>query len=124
MSPNHELPSARFGQQNVVRHVVRCRKLTFRAAAPLRLGDVDIGVHDDVLGGCGLGDIVPDLETGSILCPARILFDDLLSHASAIGVAQSIDHGNFERNVLALTVVDLVNHLDRIGPAMVLVWTS
>ena len=30
---------------------------------------MDVGVHDDVLGGCGLGDIVPDLETGGILSP-------------------------------------------------------
>jgi len=96
--------------------------LTLRAAAPLGLGDVDIGVHDDVLGRCCLGDIVPDLEAGGILCPARVLFDDLFGHASAIGVAQGIDHGDFERDVLALTVVDLVNHLDRIGPGIMSAW--
>jgi hypothetical protein len=95
-------------------------RFTFRAAAPLSLGDVDIGVHDDVLGGCCLGDIVPDLEAGRILCPARVLFDDLLRNARAIGVSQGVDHGDFERNILALTVVDLVNHLDRIGPGMML----
>jgi hypothetical protein len=83
---------------------------------------VNVGVHDDVLGGCCLGDIVPDLETRSIFCPARVLFDDLFGHASAIGVAQGIDHGDFERNVLALTVVNLVNHLDRIGPGMMSAW--
>ena len=83
---------------------------------------MDIGVHDDVLGRRCLGDIVPDLETGSILCPARVLFDDLFGHASAIGVAQCIDHGDFERDVLALTVVNLVNHLDRVGPDMVSAW--
>ena len=86
----------------------------------MRLGDVDIGVHDDVLGGCGLGDIVPDLETGSVLCPARVLFDNLLGYASTIGVAQGVDHGDFERNIFALTIVNLVNHFDRIGPGKVL----
>lgn len=80
---------------------------------------MDVGVHDDVLGGCGLGDIVPDLETGGILSPTRVLFDDLLGHASTIGVAQGVDHGDFEWNIFALAVVNLVNHLDRIGPGMV-----
>jgi hypothetical protein len=86
----------------------------------LSLGDVDVGMHDDVLGGCRLGDIVPDLESRGILCPARVLFDDLLGHASTIGVSQGIDHGDFERDVLALTVVNLVNHLDGIGPNIML----
>jgi hypothetical protein len=83
----------------------------------LSLGDVDIGVHNDVLGGCRLGDVVPDLETSGILSPARVLFDDFLGHASTIGVAQGVDHGDFERNIFALTFVNLVNHLDRIGPS-------
>ena len=80
-------------------------------------------MHDDVLGGSSLGDIVPDLETGGILSPAGVLFNDLLGHASAIGVAQGIDHGDFERNVLALTLVNLVNHLDRVGSGMMSAWT-
>lgn len=76
-------------------------------------------MHNDVLGGSSLGDIVPDLESSGILSPARVLFDDLLGHTSAIGVAQGVDHGDFKRNVLALTLVNLVNHLDRVCPGIV-----
>lgn len=84
---------------------------------------MDVGVDHDVLGGGCLGDIVPDLETSCVLGPAGVLFDDLLGNASAIGVAQGVDHGDFERNVFTLTFVNLVNHFDRIGPGMVSAWS-
>ena len=91
-------------------------KLTSRATAPLGFGDVDIGVHDDVLGSCCGGDSIPDLKPGGVLGPARVLLNDLFGYASAVGVAQGIDHGNFKWNIHALTVVDLVDHFDCICP--------
>ena len=77
---------------------------------------MDIGVNDDVLSGRGSGNGIPDLEAGSVLCPAGVSLNDLLGHSGTVGVAQSVDHGDFEGDVHALTLIDLVHHFDRICP--------
>jgi hypothetical protein len=91
--------------------------LTGRAAAPLSLMDVHIWVHKDVLCSGGGGNRIPDLETSGVLGPAGVLLNDLLGDLSSVDVAQGVDHGDFERNVHSLTIVHLINHLDRVGPA-------
>jgi predicted protein tyrosine phosphatase len=81
--------------------------------------DVDIGVHKDVLCRSGGGNRVPDLEASCVLGPAGILLNDLLGDLGSVDVAQSGDHGDFERNVHSLAVVDFIDHLDRVGPVFV-----
>lgn len=75
-----------------------------------------IRVDEDVLGRSGFGNVIPDLETSTVLRPTGVLLNDLLGHLGAIGVAESIDHANFERDVQAITLVYLIDHLDCIGP--------
>jgi hypothetical protein len=79
--------------------------------------DVHIRVNIDVLCRRGGGNRIPDLEASCVLGPAGVLLDDLLGDLGSVGVAQGVDHGDFERNVHALTVVYLIDHLDRVGPA-------
>jgi hypothetical protein len=93
--------------------------ITVRAATPLCFVDVHIRVHKDVLGRSGGSDGIPDFEASRVLGPAGVLLNDLLGDLGSVGVAQGIDHGDFERNVHALTVVYLIDHLDRVGPALV-----
>jgi hypothetical protein len=98
--------------------VCRFVALTLRTAAPLCLGDVHIWVNDDVLGSCRCGDCVPNFKPGGVLGPTGVLFDDLLGNSGTVGVTQSVDHGDFERDIHALTLVDLVNHFNRIRPGL------
>jgi len=81
--------------------------------------DVHIWVNVDVLRRGGGGDGIPDLEASRVLGPAGVLLDDLLGDLGSVGVTQGGDHRDFERNVHSLTVVYLIDHLDRVGPAFV-----
>lgn len=87
-----------------------------RAAAPLGLVDMHVGVDEDVLLRGGFGDVVPDLEASRVFGPAGVLVEDLLGDARAVGVAQRVDHRHFERDVEALAFVDLVDHFGCVGP--------
>lgn len=81
--------------------------------------DVYIRVYKDVLRRSGFGNRIPNLEASGVLGPAGVLLNDLLGDLGSVDVAQCVDHGDFERNVHSLTVVYLIDHLDRVGPAVV-----
>lgn len=103
----------------MTRELLRWQTLTGRAAAPLCFVDVDIRVDKNILCRSGGGDCIPDLEASRVLGPAGVFLNDLLGDLGSIDVAQAVDHGDLERNVHSLTIVDLIDHLDSVGPTAV-----
>lgn len=86
-------------------------------AAPLRLAHMHVRVDVDSPVERRLGDAVPYLEAAGVLGPALVLRDHLLRDLCAVLVAQTGDHGDFERDVAAVALVDLVHHLNGVRQA-------
>ena len=100
------------GSQWVITWRSNLQTHTGRTTAPLCFVDVDIGVHKDVLCRRRGGDCIPDLEASRVLGPAGVLLNNLLGDLGSVDVAQGSDHGDFERDVHSLAVVDFIDHLD------------
>jgi len=105
------LPVGRF-EVNIVEPGIPVRVRT----AGLRLSHVRVRVDEDALPGCQSRNVVPDLKTGGVSRPDRISCHDIVRNPRAISVAQGTDQGELEWNIGAASVVDLVDHLDRIRP--------
>lgn len=97
--------------------VVEPRVAIYVAATPLRLTDVHVWVDEDSLRAGNFRDVRPNLETGRRAGPGWVLFYDCICDFRAVLVAESHYHGDFERHVFAASIVDLVDHFDRITHA-------
>lgn len=86
------------------------------AAAPLGLVDVHVRDGVDAALGGGVEDVAPELEARRLRRPARVVLEDLVRDARAVGVAQRGER-NLQRHVLAVALVDLVHHLRCVAEA-------
>jgi hypothetical protein len=86
-------------------------------AAPLRFTGMDIWGDEDAFRSSDTSNITLNFESGRLSCPARILFDDLVSDFRAVHVSESIDECYLERCINAIAVVYLVDHPDNIAHA-------
>lgn len=86
------------------------------AATPLCLAYVQIRVDKQAPGVCLLDYVVPYLETGGLGRPAGIMSDNFIGDSGAVFDAKRHYHRNLQGDVLAITVVDLVHHLEGVSP--------
>lgn len=90
-------------------------------AAPLRLAHVHVRVDENALFQCLVGNAGPDLEARRLGRPPGVVGHDVVGHLGSVFVAQRQNHGYFQRDVGAVSLVDIVNHLNGIAPVAVLV---
>lgn len=78
---------------------------------PLRLANMHIRMDVNLPTCSDLGNPVPDLKPRRILRPAGVLRDDLTGDFGPVLHPESLDHGDFKRNIGAIAIVDFVDGL-------------
>lgn len=89
-------------------------------AAPLCLSNVHVRADKDAFGSGNASDIAPDLEASGLRSPTWVFLNDLVGDFSTVDVSKGIDHGDLERHIFAVAIVDLVDHLDGVAHADVI----
>lgn len=110
-------PHQSYDKLDVLTGIIEPGILIFVTATPLCLPYVQIGMDEQAFRMCKTDDIIPDLETSGLRCPIRVMFDYIIGGFGAILESKGHNHRHLQRNVFAVAVIDLINHLESVAPA-------